>query len=120
MRWLTDADKNTKFFHHTTLQKRQHNRIMTLQNNQGDCISTHNGIENMLNNHYSMLLHELVLDRETAIDKIVYHNPKLVTDDQNASLLQPITVNEVEVAVQDMPDGKSLGLDGFTVDLFHA
>jgi len=42
-----------------------------------------------------------------------------VTPKQNATLMQPITQEEVDQAVKSMPPGKALGPDGFTTDFFH-
>ena len=33
--------------------------------------------------------------------------------------MQPISKKEVEAAVEQMVDGTSPGLDGFTIDFFH-
>lgn len=35
IRWLKDGEKNTKFFHKTTVQCRMHNLISHIQNEQG-------------------------------------------------------------------------------------
>ena len=42
-----------------------------------------------------------------------------MNEDQNIALLQPITMEEVEIVVKQTPEGKSLGLDDFTYDIFH-
>jgi hypothetical protein len=44
----------------------------------------------------------------------------LVTYDQNVSLSKPIAKDEIDQVVQEMPNGKALGPDGFTVDFFKA
>lgn len=43
----------------------------------------------------------------------------MVSDEQNAALLQPISQEEVGEAMRKTPEGKALGPDGFTVDFFH-
>jgi len=35
IRWLKDGEKNTKFFHKTMVQRRMHNLISHIQNDQG-------------------------------------------------------------------------------------
>lgn len=39
--------------------------------------------------------------------------------DQNEALMRPIMQEEINVALQDTPQGKSPGPDGFTADFFH-
>eukprot|EP00253_Pinus_taeda_P026887 PITA_26887 len=45
VRWLKEGEKNTKFFHKTTLQRRMNNQISHINNEQGSKIETHEGIE---------------------------------------------------------------------------
>jgi hypothetical protein len=33
--------------------------------------------------------------------------------------MRPITIEEVDLALHDTPEGKSLGPNGFTSDFFH-
>jgi hypothetical protein len=47
------------------------------------------------------------------------HIPSLITEEQNAALAWPITLEEVDQDLQDTPKGKSPGPDGFTSDFFH-
>ena len=50
---------------------------------------------------------------------MIQHIPPLVNNEHNQSLMQPITMQEVEAAVGQMADGTFLVLDGFTIDFFH-
>ena len=43
----------------------------------------------------------------------------MVTPEQNATLMRPMTQEEVDQATKSMPLGKALGPDGFTTDFFH-
>jgi hypothetical protein len=45
--------------------------------------------------------------------------PTLVTQEKNAALIRPFTIEEVDQALQDTPKGKAPGPDGFTSDFFH-
>jgi hypothetical protein len=44
----------------------------------------------------------------------------MVTDEQNINLNKPITKEEIDQVVQEMPNGKAPGPDGFTVEFFKA
>jgi hypothetical protein len=54
-----------------------------------------------------------------AIHKITRNIPSLVTQEHNEALTRPITQEEVDQAVKEMPPGKALGPDGFMTDFFH-
>jgi len=58
-------------------------------------------------------------DISQAIAKVMQHIPNLITLEQNSTLLRPITIEEVDQALQNTPKGKAPGLDGFTSDFFH-
>ena len=45
IRWLKEGEKNMKFFHKTTVQRRMSNQISYVNNEQGNKIETHEGIE---------------------------------------------------------------------------
>jgi hypothetical protein len=69
--------------------------------------------------YYKDLMTEPQQNRSQAITKVTEHIPTLITQEQNASLLRPITLEEVYQVLQDTPKGKAPGLDGFTSDFFH-
>eukprot|EP00253_Pinus_taeda_P008761 PITA_08761 len=58
--------------------------------------------------------------REQAIRDLLTSIPKLITDDQNKALNRTITLEEVEEAAKDMPNGKALRPDGFTIEFYIA
>jgi hypothetical protein len=119
IRWLKEGDRNTKFFHRTTVQRRHTNRITSLISTNGEPLHSHDDMEAALVDYYQTLLTEPILDRDEAIAKITQHVPTLVSQEQNLALLRPISHEEVDQALQDTPKGKAPGPDGFTSDFFH-
>jgi hypothetical protein len=119
IQWLKEGERNTKFFHRSMLQRRHTNRITHLVSDQGLEIQKHADIEKELLSYYKNLLTEPPIDRTRAIDSILKHIPKEVTNEQNEVLMHPITQEEVDQALRDTPIGKAPGPDGFTSDFFH-
>jgi hypothetical protein len=119
IRWLKEGDRNTKFFHRTTIQRRHTNRITSLISDNGEPLHSHEDMEAALVGHYQNLLTEPIQDRHEAIAKVTQHVPALITREQNLALLRPILLEEVDQALKDTPKCKAPGPDGFTSDFFH-
>eukprot|EP00253_Pinus_taeda_P008591 PITA_08591 len=93
VQWLKEGERNTKFFHRSTMVNRAHNRIYSIKD-EGD--------------------------REQSIRVISKHIPKLVTREENFNLIRPVSKEEVSEVLKEMQTGKVLGSDGFNVDFFKA
>jgi len=119
VQWLKEGERNTKFFHRSVMQRRHSNRITHLTSDTGEHLYAHEDIATTLTDYYRNLLTEPSPNRSEAIAKITQHVPFLVTQEQNAALLRPITIEEVDQALRDTPKSKAPGPDGFTSDFFH-
>jgi len=93
--------------------------ITQLEDTKGNPIMEHNLIAGELNTYYKELLTETNENREEAIQKIIKHIPRLFTQEHNEALIGPITQEEVDHTVKEIPSGKSPGPNGFTTDFFH-
>jgi hypothetical protein len=120
VQWLKEGERNTKFFHRSTIARRSHNKILKIRDQDGIERESHQDIENTLVKHFQEIAKEPNLDRTEAIQRIVRHIPKLVTEEHNVNLCKPISKEEVDQVIQEMPNGKAPGPDGFTVDFFKA
>jgi hypothetical protein len=96
VQWLKEGEKNTKFFHIAMVHRRYINKITHLEDAQGNPIREHTQIEEELKNYYKDLLTKTSQDRMTAIRWVTSHIPSLVTPEQNAALMRPITQEEVD------------------------
>eukprot|EP00253_Pinus_taeda_P030654 PITA_30654 len=119
IRWLKEGEKNTKFFHRTTVQRRMHNQISQVTNAQGDKLETQEDIEKEFLNYFKDMCQEPNINRDEAINNISRNIPRLVSEDQNTLLLKPISLQEVESAAKSLKAGKAPGPDGFSSNFFH-
>jgi len=117
-RWLKEGERNTKFFHRSTIHRRIHNRIQQLKLPNGDPTDSREEIESLLVDHFSDLLQETSQDRTRAIATIAACIPNKVSTAQNDLLNKPVDISELEEAIKQMQRGTAPGPDGFTVDFF--
>jgi hypothetical protein len=108
------------FFHRTTIGRRTHNKILKIGDHDGIERESHQEIENTLVYHFKGIAQEPNQDRMEAIQRITQHIPRLVTEEQNINLNKPITKEEINQVVQEMPSGKAPSRDGFTVEFLKA
>lgn len=119
VRWLKEGEKKTKFFHKTTVQRRMTNQISYVNNEEGNKVETHEEIEKEFLNYFKKMNQEPTINRAEAIDNITKQIPRLITEDHNTLLLKPVSLQEVESAVNQLKAGKAPGPDGFTANFFQ-
>ena len=76
-----------------------HNHIAFMNSDTGTRLETHEDIDKELRGYFKNLLQEPDGNREHAIFSITQHIPKIITEDHNAMLLQPVTLQEVEKSI---------------------
>eukprot|EP00253_Pinus_taeda_P033102 PITA_33102 len=120
VQWLKQGEKNSKFFHRSTLDYRNSNKILNLKNESGNTLHNHREISSLLTEHFKHISQESNIDRAEAINTLTQSIPKVVIKDQNLALLKEISMEEVEEAVKSMPNDKAPGPDGFTINFYKA
>lgn len=83
-------------------------------------LNTHQEIEEVLHQHFSSILTDEGKKNEDHIRNITNNILPILTREHNQMLLKRITIEEVEEAIQSMPNGKAPGPDGFTIDFYKA
>lgn len=107
------------FFHKSTVQHKQQNRIYRLKARDGTILEEQRPIEQELIRCYSDLLSKPEDEDQRNRRNIIQHFPKLVTQDHNSLLMRPIEREEVEEVVMQMEKGTAPRPDGFTVDFYQ-
>eukprot|EP00253_Pinus_taeda_P010222 PITA_10222 len=119
IKWLREGERNTIFFHQAMVHHRQRNKIFSIKNENGERIMEQKGIEGVLMDYHKGILTEPQVDRSEAIRKICRVIPRMVTEDQNKSLMRAASLDAVEEVVMSMKKGIAPGPDGFTVDFYQ-
>eukprot|EP00253_Pinus_taeda_P004033 PITA_04033 len=120
VQWIREGEKNTKFFHKSTLDHRGHNKISKLKYFQWKELVSHKEMESILVQHFLSIAKEPLLDRPQFINNFTKYIPKLVTREDNHNLNRPMSEYEVSEVINEMKNGNFFGLDGFSVDFFKA
>ena len=113
--WLREGDRNTKFFHAKTKQRRARNRITKLMDLLGNWVETEEGIEHLATEYFSTLFTASEpSDREEALR----FTTASVTAEMNIALMRKPSEAEIKEAVFAINPDKAPGPDGMT-SLFY-
>lgn len=111
LKWLKWGDRNSKFFHATTIQRRERNRLQRIKNERGEWIEGQGDIEAAVQGFFNEIYQ--AADPGTNRDCIQVI-PKLVTQDMNETLMKQVTEEEIKQAVFAMGALKAPGPDGLS------
>lgn len=110
LNWLQAGDANTKFFHLSTLHRRQRNRIESLLNSEGACIIG----DQAVGDEFCHFFEDLFKSRGPRNWGGILHCVQgKVSDANNTRLTAPYSVDEVRTAVKQLGSLKAPGPDGF-------
>lgn len=113
---LRHGDRNTKFFHACTSQRKRGNTILEVKDGNGRNCDTQVEIEGAFVTYYQELFKsEAAQHVESCISAI----KEKITPDMGAGLLAEFTKEEVHSALKHMPPQKAPEPDGYTVDFYQ-
>ncbi|XP_072080829.1 uncharacterized protein [Arachis hypogaea] len=109
LKWLKWEDKNSTFFHATTIQRRNRNKVKRLKDKEGQWVSGDDRILKIVEEHFTKLFTSSAKsDFRDCINRI----PKRVTQEMNEQLMEEISEKEIEEAVFSMGSLKVPEPDG--------
>ncbi|XP_056173433.1 uncharacterized protein LOC130139772 [Syzygium oleosum] len=113
--WLKWGDRNTKYFHATTVQRRQRNKISMLKVDDYWCREP-DALKQHIASFYQSL-YESVGNRN--FQPILDQCPPLAQEGMNEALEAPVTLEEVKKAVFQLGATKAPGPDGMNGQFYH-
>jgi hypothetical protein len=114
--WLSDGDKNSKFFHQRASMRRRKNLIKALTGSDGQTVEDPEALKSMMNDFYKNLFtSEGVQDMHNVLD----HVPRKVSAQMNDTLTTDFTEEDVKKALFQMFPTKAPGPDGFPAHFFQ-
>ena len=113
--WLELGDKNSKFFHLSTIIQRRNNSIDAIKANDGSWIHYPKQIQELFGNYFVNLFKEEDISFPDHLEHLIL---PCITKDENKTLKQIPSLNEIKSTLFQMQDSKSPGPNGFPV-LFY-
>ena len=114
---IRDGDRNTRYFHTTTVIRRRFNRVTALRNEDGSWCTDINCIQQLVVSHFRKLFSD---DTQQAI---ATRMPAATFPQLNNSLIQalegPFSRQDIVTALKDMQPLKAPGPDGFHAFFFQ-
>ena len=114
--WLTEGDRNTKFFHECASQRKKTNTIRGLIDQQGHWRTEPLEVEQIVVDYFSNLFASSNLQ---IIDKVLHEVDGVVTPGMNKDLLRPFTHEKIKRALFQMHPSKAPGPDGISALFFQ-
>ena len=111
VKWLTEGDKNTSFFHASVMSRKRQNKLRVLQKKTGEWCNTEGEICEEVVDYFQ---HLFTSDNPTEFEEILEGIPLTITADMNRMLIRPVLEQEIYQAVKSMYPNKSSGSDGMS------
>ncbi|PRQ18871.1 putative RNA-directed DNA polymerase [Rosa chinensis] len=114
--WLKVGDSNSRFFHLTTIHRRQRNRILKIQNDAEVWVAGEKNIRREFETQFKAVFKS---QGPQSWGNALSGVNCLVSAEMNSSLSAPFTIEEVKEAVFQLGALKAPGPDGFPGLFYH-
>ncbi|KAL6202707.1 hypothetical protein ACLB2K_026412 [Fragaria x ananassa] len=110
IKWLKTGDSNSRFFHLTTIHRRQRNKVVKLKISESAWLEKEESIRDELERYFQSLFTRV--GPRNCTEPLGAIN-LVISEDININLTQPISIEEIKDAAFQMGTHKSPGPDGF-------
>ncbi|XP_021812414.1 uncharacterized protein LOC110755503 [Prunus avium] len=116
LKWLQEGDRNTNFFHMTTLIRRRRNKVERLKDDNGVWVETADSLKALAINFFTKLFSQGQVDSNSVIIPNLFPcmDPVIVSN-----LLRPIEMSEIKTSLFNIGHLKAPGIDGFPSSFYQ-
>ncbi|KAL8141078.1 hypothetical protein V2J09_007099 [Rumex salicifolius] len=115
--WLACGDRNTTFFHTSTIVRRRRKSVVALRDTNANWIVDKVGLENMVVDYFVDLYQEPVAN--DPLLRLPRGGFSSISHADLLSLMAPFSDDEIWLTVKQMGALKALGIDGFQPVFYH-
>ncbi|KAL0722455.1 hypothetical protein Bca4012_037054 [Brassica carinata] len=116
IQWLQAGDRNTRFFHSKTKQRRSNNRIIHISDEEGKIYTEVKDVHSQIQKYFQ----DLYISEGISINQNLLNGiPTTITAEINKKLIQEVTDKEIEDAAHAINPEKSPGPDGMNAGFFR-
>ncbi|XP_038972101.1 uncharacterized protein LOC103699848 [Phoenix dactylifera] len=116
VQWVSEGDRNTRFFHRTTVIRRQRSMIHSLRDESGHRVEGEPAVRQVLLEFFRARWTE---DGGPDDSDLLPRVDVGIADDENTTLVRPMSAQEVQEAVWALAADKAPGPDGFPPFFFR-
>ena len=113
--WLKEGDKNTNFFHLSTIIRRRHNNIDAITGDDGGWITDTCLIRQHLQENFKNLFTAEAVNFPTQLEDLI---SIVISEEENIALCMIPTPEEIKSTLFHMSELKAPGSDGFLVAFY--
>lgn len=111
--WLNFGDRNTKYFHLTTKVRRNRNRILSIEDGNGESRRGDHNIAEIATDYFTKIYTSIPAP-DSAFTEVFHDFPRRITATINEDLTREVTMEEIKESVFAVGPTKAPGPDGFT------
>ncbi|CAE5958045.1 unnamed protein product [Arabidopsis arenosa] len=115
IQWMQAGDKNTKYFHAKTQQRRSHNRITSIQDTHGTIQKSEKEIQKVVHSYFTDVYSS---SGSNNLEPVLQHIQSKVTVEMNQQLTKPVSEGEIYQALSHMNVDKAPGPDGLNAGFY--
>ena len=116
--WMIQGDRNTAFYHVSTLVRRKRNQILAIKDSVGEWLYEENAIKDFIRSGFNEVYTSSLYSASWSAP-IVTHWQGRLSDEEKEKIGGDASVEEIKFALWSLKAFKAPGSDGLHVGFFH-